>query len=157
MWGRRVRYVLLLTTLCAIATCPSGKRACTANTRAQEAEDLLAYLLERIELAFAATGKLPTTPAGPTPETPCCEASEDGACRPDPTLWAAPGWRELAFSIDDPHRFQYQYIPDPSGTSAVLRATGDLDCDGKSSQYEVKLTIGGGKMTRVFTRKDPTE
>ena len=118
---------------------------------------MLAYLVERLEQSYAATGKLPTEPAGPTPAEACCGASEDGACRPDPSLWSAPGWRALAFSIDDPFRFQYEYAPEPGGRSAVLRATGDVDCDGTSSKYEVKLEVTGGKLTQTWSRTAPTE
>ncbi|CAN5855996.1 hypothetical protein BH11MYX3_BH11MYX3_19900 [soil metagenome] len=67
MW-RRVRYVLLLAALCAIATCPAAKRACTANSRAQEAEDLLSYLAEKVTLSYLANGKLPPgAPLTPRP------------------------------------------------------------------------------------------
>ncbi len=155
MWWRRLRYVLLLASLCAIATCPAAKRACTANTRAQEAEDLLDYLADRVSATVAATGKVPPTPAGPTPRPACCD--QGGTCAPDAATWSAPGWRELAFSIDDAYRYTYQYLPDPGGMSATLRAIGDLDCNGKSSRYEVKLTVTGGKASRAWTRKDAHE
>ncbi len=156
MWWRRLRYVLLLVSLCAIATCPSAKRACTANTRAKEADELLDYLADRVAQTFAATGKLPATAAGPTPTPGCCEQG-GGECCADPTLWAGAGWRELGFSIDDPFRYTYEYAPDASGTFAILRAIGDLDCDEKKSVYEVKLTIIGTKLVRTWTRKDPSE
>ncbi len=155
MWWRRLRYLLLLAALCSIATCPSAKRACTANTRAQEAEDLLSYLADRVTHAYASTGKLPLVPAGPSPTTSCCE--QGGACPADPTVWATPAWRELGFSIDDDHRYTYSYVPDPSGASATLRAVGDLDCDDQRSLYEVKLTVVAGVVTRAWTRKDPYE
>ena len=155
MWWRRVRYLLLLTALCAIATCPSAKRACTANTQAQEAEDMLGYLADQAALAHAANGKLPATPAGPTPALPCCD--QGGACAPDPALWSDPAWRALAFSIDDEHRYAYQYVPDATGTSAVLRATGDLDCDGQPALFEVKLEIKNGVLVRTWSRKQPRE
>jgi len=155
MWWRRLRYLLLLAALCSIATCPSAKRACTANTHAQEAEDLLGYLADRVATAYASTGKLPSIAAGPTPVPSCCE--QGGTCSPDPVLWAAAGWRELGFSIDDTYRYTYTYVPDPSGTSATLRAIGDLDCDDQRSLYEVKLTVVAGTLTRAWTRKDPYE
>lgn len=155
MWWRRLRYVSLLAALCAIATCPAAKRACTANARAQEAEELLSYLAERAALVHAATGKLPMTAAGPSPLPACCD--QGGACTPEASVWSAPGWRELGFSIDDPYRYTYQYLPDPTGTSAILRAVGDLDCDGRPSLHEVKLTVVAGRVMRVWTRKDPTE
>lgn len=155
MWWRRLRYLLLLAALCSIATCPSAKRACTANTRAQEAEDLLGYLVAKIAAVHASTGRFPPTPAGPTPVPSCCE--QGGACAADPTAWASAGWRELGFSIDDSYRYTYSYVPDPSGMSATLRAVGDLDCDDLRSVREVKVSVVAGKVVRTWTRTDPYE
>lgn len=154
MWWRRVRYVLLLAALCAVATCPAAKRACTAKTRAKEADELLGYLAEKVTLSYLANGKLPAA-APLTPRPSCCD--QGGTCSPDPTTWAAPGWTALGFSIDDEYRYSYEYLPDPSGSSATLRAIGDLDCDGKSSLYEVKLTITAGQVFQSWTRTDPYE
>jgi len=39
----------------------------------------------------------------------------------------------------------------------VVRATGDLDCDGKSALYELRLTVQGSNVERAWTRKDPYE
>ncbi|MGH2899517.1 MAG: hypothetical protein ACRDMZ_12635, partial [Solirubrobacteraceae bacterium] len=108
--------MLLLVALCAIATCPAARRACLARTRAAEADQLLGYLADRVAAQVAATGRVPSTPAGPTPKG-CCGAnggggagepggaggaSGDGVCGPDAALWAEPGWRALGFSIDGP-------------------------------------------------------
>jgi len=155
MWWRRVRYVLALTALCAIATCPRAKRACTARNEAREARQLLDYLGDRVADAVATTGKLPPTPAGPTPQPSCCE--QGGTCDPDPATWAQPGWRELGFSIDGAYRYTYSYAPDPSRASGVLRAVGDLDCDGETALFEVKLTIEDGKLVRTPTETRPYE
>ena len=155
MWWRRLRYMLLLIALCAIATCPAAKRSCTAKNRAEEAENLLAALGDQIAKTVAATGKVPPAPAGPTPEPGCCD--QGGTCEPDFKTWDTPGWRALAFSIDGPYRYQYQYIPDPSGTSAVVRAIGDLDCDTKTSLYELEIKVKGTGVTRTWHRKDPYE
>jgi len=149
MWWRRLRYVLLLIALCAIATCPAAKRGCTAKTRAAEADQLLGYLADRVAAHVAATGRVPATAAGPTPAAPeaCCE--QGGECLPDAAAWSQPGWRELGFSIDGPHRFSYQYAPDPSGLSATLRAVGDVACDGTVARIELSLTVVAGKVSRV--------
>jgi hypothetical protein len=155
MWWRRLRYALLLVALCAIATCPAAQRSCTAKARAREAEQLLAYLAERVEAAIAATGRVPEAPAGPTPVPGCCERG--GTCAADPAAWSAPGWKALAFSIDTEHRYTYAYVPDPSGRSAILRATGDLDCDGEGAVYELEIRIEAGGPQRRWTRKDPYE
>jgi hypothetical protein len=151
MWWRRLRYLLLLVALCAVATCPVAKRACTAKVRAAEADQLLGYLAARIAAHVAATGRVPPTSAGPSPRTPCCE--QGGTCRPDPAMWDQPGWRELAFSIDGPHRYSYQYVPDPSGLAATLRAVADLDCDGAPSVIELTLSVTGGVLAQAWSRK----
>lgn len=155
MWWRRLRYVLLLIALCAIATCPTAKRSCQAKNRSQEAEDLLAYLVDKVAQSVVATGRVPATPAGPTPLPDCCESG--GVCAADPTRWLAPGWQALAFSIDDDHRYTYSYLPDPSGRSAIIRAVGDLDCDDVTSLYEVEIKIDGDGLRRKWTRKNPYE
>jgi hypothetical protein len=157
MWWRRLRYVLALVALCAVATCPAAKRACTAKQQAREAADLLDYLASRVEAQVAATGRVPPTAAGPSPSPACCESGHGGVCAPDAATWAAPGWRELGFSIDSPYRYQFSYAPDATGLSATLRATGDLDCNGTQAVYEVKLTVVGGKVSRTETDTNPTE
>jgi hypothetical protein len=155
MWGRRLRYTLTLLGLCAIATCPAAKRSCTAKNRAREADDLLGVLAERVATVVATTGKVPAVPAGPTPQPSCCE--QGGTCKADATLWSAQGWRDLHFSVDGTFRYAYQYIPDASGQSAILRATGDLDCDGEQAIYELKLTVKGTSVVRAWHRKNPYE
>lgn len=154
MWWRRLRYVLVLTALCAVATCPTAQRSCTAKSRAREAEQLLAYLAERVEAAIAATGKVPPLPAGPTPQPACCD--QGGTCAADPAVWAAPGWKALAFSIDGDHRYTYAYVPAADGRSAVLRADGDLDCDGEHGVLELEIRIDPqAGPTRRWVRQDP--
>jgi hypothetical protein len=150
MWWRRARYVLSLLALCALATCPVAKRNCTAAQRAREADELLGFLADRVAQAVKDTGRVPPLPAGPTPTPSCCE--QGGTCPPDPVTWAAPGWRQFGFSIDDPFRFSYQYLPDAGGGGATLRALGDLACDGHALTVEVKLTVEGGAVRRVWQR-----
>ena len=153
MWWRRLRYVLLLIALCAIATCPAAKRSCTAKIRAAEADELLGYLADRVAAHVQATGRVPPTAAGLTPAIACCE--QGGTCRVDAAAWSAPGWRELGFSIDGEHRFAYQYAPDPTGLSATLRAVGDVACDGGTRQVELKLTVVAGQVSRVWSHIAP--
>jgi hypothetical protein len=155
VWWPRLRYVLALLALCAIATCPAAKRSCTARHRAREADDLLEYLGDRVAAVVANTGKVPPEPAGPTPAASCC--SQGGECDPDDALWTAPGWRALEFSIDGEFRYQYEYVPDPSGGSAVLRARGDLDCNEVPALYELRLVVHDHAVQRTWTRKDRYE
>ena len=153
MWWRRLRYVLVLVALCAIATCPAAKRSCNARNRAEEADDLLDVLSERVRTIARQTGKVPPLAAGPTPQPACCDHA-DGVCEPDDATWQTPGWRALGFSIDGPYRYTYSYVPAPDGKSAVVRAVGDLDCNDKRSLYEVTVTVDG---KRSWTRRDPYE
>jgi len=155
MWARRFRWLLTLTALCAIATCPAAKRSCTAKNRAREADDLLGAIADRVATSVATTGKVPPTPAGPTPQPSCCE--QGGTCKPDAATWSAPGWRELAFSIDGEYRYTYQYTPDPDGKGALVRAVGDLDCDGQTGVFELHLTVNGTSVRRAWHRQNPTE
>ena len=63
----------------------------------------------------------------------------------------------LQFSIDGEYRYTYSYQPDASGRSAVVRAIGDLDCDGTASTYELEIRIEGTGVTRTWTRTQPYE
>jgi hypothetical protein len=144
---RRFRYVMLLIALCSIATCPAAKRSCTAKQRAREVDQLLDYLADRVSESIAATGHVPAVPAGPTPLPTCCE--QGGTCEPDPSLWAIPGWQALGFSIDNQHRYTYSYVPDPGGRSAIVRASGDLECDGDATVHEVEIRIEGTGVSRT--------
>jgi len=145
MW-RRVRYVLTLLALCAIATCPAAKRSCNAKIRAREAEELCNAIADKVEQRVALTGHVPATAAPLSPGVSCCE--QGGQCKVDLDNWSAPGWKDLEFSIDDPHRYQYAYVPDPGGQSATVRAVGNLDCDGAASTYVLKLTVKGTALER---------
>lgn len=155
MWGRRLRWILTLMALCAIATCPAAKRSCTAQNRSREADNLLEVLADRVASVVATTGKVPPTPAGPTPQPSCCE--QGGTCKADADVWNTAGWRELQFSVDGEHRYTYQYVPDASGQSAIVRATGDLDCDEQGAVYELKLTVKGTSVLRTWHRQNPYE
>lgn len=148
MW-KRLRYVLGLAALCAVATCPAARRSCIARNRAREADDLLDWLGDKVAMRVALTGRVPPTAAPLTPAPSCCE--QGGTCEPDATTWAAPGWRELDFTIDGPYRFSYEYVPDSSGQSAVLRAVGQVDCDAPALTVELSLTVHGTLVERTWS------
>src|SRR5439155_2755751 len=126
-----------------------------AHSRAREAEASLGAIANKVEKVVAATGKVPPTHAGPTPQPACCD--QGGTCSPDDKTWDAPGWRELDFSIDGEYRYTYEYAPDPGGAFAIVRAVGDVDCDGKSGVYEWKLVVKGTTVERTESRQDPYE
>lgn len=157
MW-RRVRYVLLLLGLTAIATCPAAWRDFRRKNRADEARALLAYMADRVKAEHASRdGRLPQQSVGPTPPLGrCCE--QGGACTVDKTWWQDPAWRVLGFSVDDPHRYSYQYEVVDGGRAAILRATGDLDCDGVYGVVELRLDAGpDGLIKQSWRSEQPLE
>ena len=73
-----------------------------------------------------------------TPAISCCAGGND-KCMPDAAVWAAPTWKALAFSMDDPHFYRYEIVTTGvgPGSSFTARAQGDLDCDGIESTFEM--------------------
>ncbi len=154
MW-RKLRYVLGLVALCAIATCPTARRSCVAQNRMREADQLTDALADRVAKHVALTGRVPPTPAPLTPVPSCCE--QGGTCAPETATWAGSGWRELEFSVDGPFRFAYEYAPDPSGMSAIVRAVGQVDCDAPPQTIQISLTVNGTQVERLKTRSETSE
>ncbi|HVV87873.1 MAG TPA: hypothetical protein VHE35_32760 [Kofleriaceae bacterium] len=151
---QRARWLLALVGLCALATCPAAIRECRARRHAREAPAMLGYLIDAIRAHVAAHGTLPDVTAGPTPPIgSCCE--NGSTCAPDPSLWTAPGWQALRFSVDGRHRFSYQVAKD--GPALVLTATGDQDCDGVFAVYEVRLTVVAEHVFATWKYTDPLE
>jgi hypothetical protein len=151
---QRVRWVLALTLLCALATCPAAQRRCANRRAAREAPALLAYLVTQLKSHVAEHHALPdlTIPATP-PIGTCCTPGP--ACTASPALWRTPAWRSLHFSIDGPHRFSYAVHRDLD--ALVLTATGDQDCDSVRAIYQVRLTLDHDRLVEVWTETNPYE
>jgi prepilin-type N-terminal cleavage/methylation domain-containing protein len=95
------------------------------------------YWLEPHGAAGAITPLPPQFPAstpGPTPGISCC-ASNGGRCLPSQAQWRDPTWVGLAFSLDDPFYYQYQFIS--SANEFTARAIGNLDCDAEFSSFSM--------------------
>lgn len=148
MWWRRLRWLLTLIGLTALATMPIGWRACANDQRLSEARQLLAYLADQAKRG-AVDGQLPRAPVGPTPPIGTC-CRQGGQCAVDQTQWRTPGWMALHFTIDDPHRFSYEYQPSPDG-GAVFRAVGDVACDGRLSILELHYVRDPSDPSRFVT------
>jgi hypothetical protein len=153
---RKVRYVLVLLGLCAMATCPAARRAWLTRERAREAPLLLDVLGDRVEAVWKERGRFPQEAAGPTPAVGAC-CDQGGECAVDAAAWQSPGWATLGFTIDDPHRYAYQYQVVDGGKAAVIRAIGDLDCDGTPGTYEVRLEPRVGRLSRTSSVTAPLE
>jgi len=92
---------------------------------------------DRLQASF------PQLSAGPTPPIGAC-CKNGGMCDPNPNLWTGAEWRALAFSIDRPHSYSFEYrVTQSSGPNAsfTARAIGDLDCDGEYSTFQ--MVLGG--------------
>jgi len=151
---QKVRWVLALTFLCALATCPAAQRQCSTKRAAREAPALLGYLVRQVKTYVAEHHALPDIRVGPTPEVGACCAAGD-TCAPEPSRWDVPGWRALHFSIDGRHRFSYQVSRDVD--ALVLTAIGNQDCDSVHARYEVRLTLDGDRLIEVWTESQPFE
>jgi hypothetical protein len=121
------------------------------KTKRSESELMLSRI-EKAAVIYATTnGEFPRGAAPLTPATPCCEGGPDRKCL-DVASWQSPAWRELDFSIDDRHRFQYSYESD--GKTFTGRAIGDLDCDSSAITYEIRGVIGDSGVP-TFSRHGP--
>ncbi len=153
MW-RRIRYVLVLIALCSIATCPAAHRSCRAKLRAREAPLLADSLAAELSRLVAAGAPLPQTTAGPVPAAGvCCE--QGGQCSPDAARWQGEPWRSLRFSMDEPHRYSVEYAPVPGG--ALVRVSGDVDCDGVIGSIELRAKVSGKTVTFERSENQPLE
>src|SRR5215471_4042301 len=102
------------------------------------------YILE-IQHRPGATDTLPTQfpeTEAITPAASCC-ASLSQKCTATPSDWnSSPTWKALMFSMDSPHYYRYAYVstgsaaPGP-GSNFRAQAFGDLDCNGRSSTFEL--------------------
>jgi hypothetical protein len=85
----------------------------------------------------------PTGKVGPTPATDCCASG--GKCKPDAQAWADPVWKELGFSIEEPHAFQYSYESD--GKTFTAKAIGCGDAGGTWTANGV--VVGGNPQIEI--------
>lgn len=112
------------------------------------------------EERIGADGQLaPPGPPAAAPMTPaagsCCKQPK-GRCTPTPADWQHPSWQALHFEIPDPHYFSYELKPTADGF--IVRAVGDLDCDGTFSRYEQRGTLRNGEVVLdEMTSTDPLE
>jgi type IV pilus assembly protein PilA len=84
-------------------------------------------------------GRFPVA-ADLTPEADCCEdEANDGKCTPDATNWEADGWKQLDFSMDDPHYYRYQFASDNESDikTFTASATGDPSCRDEAQTYSL--------------------
>ncbi|MFN3199070.1 MAG: hypothetical protein ACE366_11785 [Bradymonadia bacterium] len=83
------------------------------------------------------------TSTGPTPSRPLCSDGDRYVHRSED--WQHDTWKTLKFEPSSDHYFQYEFISQGSGREAsfIVRARGDLDCDGETSLYEITGAFDG--------------
>ena len=77
-----------------------------------------------------------------TPTRSCCKGGVR-RCRSRPSDWIHPTWLRLGFALSGSHLYRYRLTLEPGALShrIVLRALGDLDCNGRSSLLQRVGTI----------------
>jgi hypothetical protein len=76
---------------------------------------------------------------------------------------AAPGewkaWQAINFKVDGPQYYQYEVRAAKDGRSADIIAKGDLDADGKQSEFRLHLSQGKDKLavSENIEEHDPEE
>ena len=77
----------------------------------------------------------------------CC-TSPGPKCSPNPSLWQAPTWQALTFSVDEANFYSYWFSGwqfgkgDTAGDIFHVAASGDLDCNGVYSLFRRSATVG---------------
>ena len=104
----------------------------TKKAKQSEASLELRKLGKTLKAVLVAKGELPKGEVGPTPAKSCC--AQGGKCAVDAAAWKDPIWQALDFEIDEPHLYRYSYRS-ADGKSYVVKAIGDLDCDGTEAEY----------------------
>ena len=101
--------------------------------------------------------QFPEPSAGPIPPVGSCCKGEGGQCAPSIAQWDDDPWRSLMFSMDDPHRYSYEYKVDNAGKTFTVSAYGDLDCDGNYSTFSMTGTVAGDQPPSTAELKTTNE
>jgi hypothetical protein len=117
-----------------------------------EAELSLNQIAKSLKVYHAVNSKLPAGDSPLTPPDSCC-FGPNHKCAGGPAEWQAPIWKELEYEIDEPHLMQYRYHSD--GTTAVVEAISDLDCDGDTGTWLLQVTTTSGSVSSTITRPVP--
>ncbi len=117
-----------------------------------EAELNLNAIGKSAKAHFVENSSFPPNDAVLTPAAQCCGVNAQNKCAANDALWASDqGWIDLAFSVSEPHYFQYQY-DNISADVAAATAVGDLDCDTTSITYTLNLTATAGNPGQAVVR-----
>ena len=102
----------------------------------------VAYIAENAQLPPSSDW----TPSAP----PCAEAY-----MVNPGIWDVSPWKELNFSVDMNHMYQYRFVN--NGETFSCEARGDLDGDGKTSLFRRDGSISNANESAGIYRESPLE
>lgn len=124
------------------------------KSKRSEADLNLDVIKKGAKVYFFENASFPTGSTGRVPGFPCCDSGRsDRKCDPAAGQWYGHEvWDSLAFSVDDPHYFQYQYEGGADGQSFTAYAIGDLDCDMTEVTYTLEATVVEGNPTFNLTK-----
>ena len=75
------------------------------------------------------------------PRTRTWSWSSQAWCSSVPKRWSKPRWQLLNFTFPGPQYYQYEVVAAKDGNSAIVVARGDLNGDGKPSEFRLRLTL----------------
>ena len=101
------------------------------KSKKTEASLQLNKLAKNLKVEYMTSQAFPKGSAPLSPDKPCCEGPNHKCF--DAKVWQHPTWQALDFQIDEPHLFRYAY--ESNGKTFMVRAVGDLDCDGTEIAY----------------------
>jgi hypothetical protein len=99
---------------------------------------------------FVGTVKL--TPGNPTQLM--CDGGDHEGFVTDEKTWAVPAWKALNFSVLERTHYAYEIQTSGTGLNAqfIIRALGDLDCDGIRSTFEVTGRVDPKDASKIIGR-----
>ena len=81
----------------------------------------------------------PTTAAGPLPDADSCNDAGK-MFTVNAAIWTG-GFADLEFVMEEPHRFDYQFVPGANDQTYSVIAHADLDCDAASGGGASTVTL----------------
>jgi hypothetical protein len=127
-----------LQAMCAAVAIPAFMKY-VRRSKTVEATLNVSKLANEAGAYYVENSRLPPAGDWTPPGEPC--ASGRPMFPKDERVWQQSPWRELHFSIDTPHNYQYRIVSVAPDRIAI-EARGDLDCDGDFSLF--RRTVGPG-------------
>jgi hypothetical protein len=122
------------------------------KSKTSEAQLQLRKIETRVKTFHVEQQRLPPS-ASDMPAAPGC-AEPKHPMRSQSDWFAAGGWREMDFTLDEPSRYTYRWVAEvPTGANAhgYALAIGDLDCDGTLSTLRLDITKVEGNLQATYS------